>query len=352
MINEEMVSNLAQRKSIFSLKTIFIGIHIVIWGIVLFLPYYISSPPDFNIGPVPGLFFTLTGVVHVFIFYTNAYYLYPKFLNLKWWWFYFITVIALLVLSFQMKHAMLINWFPTVAKNVSLYKFIYPPSIGIFIASFIYRKVVNKINQEKSLKEQRAEKLASELKFLRSQINPHFLFNVLTNLVSLARKKSDKLEASLLMLSDLMRYMLYDSQNRKVFLQQEIEYLNSYIALQKLRFGDAVNIKYTIHRNEEIKKHQIEPMLLIPFVENAFKHGVGWIDAPQINIMLIVKDDVLTFEVSNQYDAELDINKDKDSGIGLTNVKTRLELLYSKHYNLEIKDKDNLFRIILILDLV
>ena len=347
-----MASNVVKQKSVFSLKVIFIGIHIVIWSIILFLPYYISSPPDFKIGPIPGLFFTLTGVVHIFIFYINAYYLYPKLLNLRWWWLYIITAVVFLAVSFQVKHAMLVNWFPMLTRDISAYKFIYPPSIGIFIASFIYRKVINKINREKSLKEQRAEKLASELKFLRSQISPHFLFNVLTNLVSLARKKSDKLETSLLMLSELMRYILYDSQNKRVVLQQEIDYLNSYIALQKLRFGDAVDINSTIYTNEEATKYQIEPMLLIPFVENAFKHGVGWIDSPQIDIRLNLENGVLIFEVSNQYDAELDINKDKDSGIGLTNVKTRLALLYNEHYNLEIKDKNNLFHVILTLDLL
>lgn len=347
-----MVLHVTKRKSIFNLKTIFIGIHILIWSLMLFLPYYIANPPDFKIGPIPGLFFTLAGAVHIFIFYVNAYYLYPKFLNLRFWWLYFVLVVLLLMVSFQLKHLILITWFPTVINNVTTYRFIYPPSIGIFIASFIYRKILNKINQEKVLKDQEAEKLTSELKFLRSQISPHFLFNVLTNLVSLARKKSDKLEPSLLMLSELMRYMLYDSQNKRVVLQQEVEYLNSYIALQKLRFGNEVSITSTISILEEASKYQIEPMLLIPFVENAFKHGIGWIESPQIDIDLSVGDGVLKFKVSNRYDSELNINKDKNSGIGLRNVKTRLELLYKKRYDLTINDKNNLFQIILTLGLV
>jgi len=339
------------RKPLLSLKFTFISIHVLIWAIILSLPYYIANPPNFNIGPLPGRFFTLASIIHALIFYLNAYYLYPKLLNYRLWWLYIIAIIALLLLSFQIKHLLLVVWFPAVIGDVSANKFIYPPSVGIFIASLIYRKIINKIREEKLQKEQQAEQLTSELKLLRSQINPHFLFNVLTNLVSLARKKSEKLETSLLMLSDLMHYTLYESQQDKVQLVQEIEYLNSYIELQKLRFGNEVNILTHIQTDDELEKYYIEPMLLVPFVENAFKHGTGWIDAPAITISLSTAHGVLTFIVANNYNDEQNIMKDKNSGIGLKNVKARLDLLYKGLYALKIEDSNAFFRIILTLKL-
>src|SRR5690606_35757520 len=149
---------------------------------------------------------------------------------------------------------------------------------GIFVISLIYRRVIDRITREKTLKDQRAAQLDSELKLLRSQINPHFLFNVLTSLISLARKKSDKLEPSLLRLSDLMHYLLYESQHDIVPLTQEVDYLKSYIALQRLRFGNDVPMDIMLPQAEEMDNLHIEPMLLVPFVENAFKHGTGWIN--------------------------------------------------------------------------
>src|SRR5690606_30151987 len=146
-------------------------------------------------------------------------------------------------------------------------RFIFGPSFFAMVAGTIYRYAADRILAERRLREREAEQLAMELKFLRSQISPHFLFNVLTNLVSLARKKSELLEPSLLMLADLMRYMLYDSDEKKVPLTKEAEYLQSYIALQRLRFGDSVDISAAMTLSPGGGERRIEPMLLIPFVE-------------------------------------------------------------------------------------
>jgi LytS/YehU family sensor histidine kinase len=246
--------------------------------------------------------------------------------------------------SFWLKYNILAHWFPDVLKDLTAYKFIFAPSVGIFVISIIYRRVVNKIQYEKVQAQRRTEQLSTELKFLRSQISPHFLFNVLTNLVSLARKKSDQLESSLIMLSDLMRYMLYDTQGKKVALTKEIEYLQSYIELQKLRFGSEIAINTVMELEEETVHYTIEPMLLIPFVENAFKHGVA-----QINIQLSVKNGQLTFDVTNRFDHENTTSKDENSGIGLTNVRSRLDLLYKDRHTLLIRDDNNLFHVTLTL---
>jgi LytS/YehU family sensor histidine kinase len=195
-----------------------------------------------------------------------------------------------------------------------------------------------------------AEQLSIKLKFLRSQISPHFIFNVLTNLVSLARKRSEQLEPALIMLSDLMRYMLYESDEKKVPLSREIAYLKSYIELQKLRFGDAVLIETDIDLAQSDIRQHIEPMLLIPFVENAFKHGMG-VDNPLIQIRLAANDGTLAFDVKNRFNDDENNSKDTSSGIGLENVRTRLTLLYPKMHELQVNKQDNLFHIHLTLRL-
>ena len=147
--------------------------------------------------------------------------------------------------------------------------------------------------------EKETENLKTELSFLRSQVSPHFMFNVLNNMVALARKQSDALEPSLIKLSSLLRYMLYETDEEKVLVEREIEYLNNYIDLQKQRFGK--NIRITTSFDEREKGYTIEPMLLIPFVENAFKHGTGIITDACIDIHLLVHNGKLVFTVRNRY---------------------------------------------------
>ncbi|MDB5242565.1 MAG: hypothetical protein JWP57_3190, partial [Spirosoma sp.] len=199
--------------------------------------------------------------------------------------------------------------------------------------------------------QQQAEQLRAELTFLRAQISPHFLFNVLTNLVSLARKKSEQLEPSLLMLSDLMRYMLYDVQDRKISLQKENDYLKSYIDLQKLRFGQQVPITCQIEVDHADYPYQIEPMLLIPLVENAFKHGVCVLENPQIQIHLSVRKHALVFTVRNRFDADSASQTDDNRGIDLANLRARLNLIYPNTNTLLISVTDNWFAVTLTLSL-
>lgn len=338
-------------KGTVNLKHIYYLLHILIWGTVLLFPYFVSSSQnEYKIGSVPGLLFTLSGVIHMIIFYANAFYIYPKLFNKRFWWLYVITVFILIAGSFQLKYYILITWFTEASKAAETYPFIFPASIVVLIISIVYRRVIDRIRYEKEQKEKQAQQLITELKFLRSQVSPHFLFNVLTNLVSLARKKSDKLEPSLIMLSDLMRYMLYDTQGKKVPLSKEIEYLNSYVELQKLRFGNDVEIENTVNINADTN-HTIEPMLLIPFVENAFKHGIGSFKDPSIKIKLTVVENELFFEAQNKLEDEPDNSKDQNSGIGINNVKIRLKLLYKGKYSLKIEDQKNIFHVKLTLDL-
>ncbi|MBC9930923.1 sensor histidine kinase [Chitinophaga qingshengii] len=338
-------------KTFFTAKYINITLHTLIWGMLLLLPYLISSPESgYSIGPIPGVFFTIAGVIHMGIFYGNAFYLCPRLLNRRYWWLYIPAALFLLFISFQLKYHIMAAWFPGLQHNKAAYRFVFGPSVAVLVISLLYRKILDRINEERRQKDKQAAQLSTELKFLRSQISPHFLFNVLTNMVSLARKKSDQLEPSLIMLSELMRYMLYNTGGAKVPLQQEVAYLNSYIALQQLRFGSDVDIRSEIAIGLP-DGHMIEPMLLIPFVENAFKHGTG-VDQPVISIRLFIRGDVLTFEVENYFDPVQDNSKDESSGIGLANVKSRLELLYRDHYTLTIHKEKSRFLAHLTLTLI
>lgn len=215
------------------------------------------------------------------------------------------------------------------------------PMVAILL-SVCYRIIIDNRAKQQLLKDRETQHLKSELNFLRSQISPHFMFNVLNNLVALARKKSDKLEPAIVSLSQLMRYMLYESDDYRVSLSKEIEYIKSYISLQMLRFGDSV--KTSIDVQGDIEVHTIEPMLLIPFVENAFKHGTGTLDTAQIAITLAVDEKTrrMRFTVTNDV-GPADDSKDSSSGIGIANVRRRLAILYPDKHDLSIMNSNNLF---------
>jgi two-component system, LytTR family, sensor kinase len=216
---------------------------------------------------------------------------------------------------------------------------IYSILIHITISWFESQKLkAELINQTKT----------SELALLKSQINPHFLFNTLNNIYSLVYKKSDDAPEALMKLSSLMRYTLYDSNADKVPLSKEVEYLKSFIELQQLRFKPDNFTKFDILGN--IEGFTIAPMIFIPFVENAFKHGSKKVDSPGIIITLAVDNKKTIFEVMNYVVTEETINKDTAGGIGLQNVKRRLELLYKDKYKITITQPENQFNVKLEID--
>ncbi len=236
--------------------------------------------------------------------------------------------------------------------------FQFPFFLAIMAVSFSYALIREHNRQEKERKERETEQLKTELGLLRSQISPHFMFNVLNSLVALARKKSDLLEPSLLQLSTLMRYALYENKHSRIALSEEVAYLKNYIELQSLRFGDDVEVDVELYGAAEgteqqvLERYEIEPMLLIPFIENAFKHGIGSINDPFIRIRLNLDEAAhsLTFSVANKIGQVQDV-KDEASGIGMRNVKRRLELLYPEKHVFRVSAEAALFEAILILKL-
>lgn len=321
------------------------ALHIFIWSLILIIPSLIFR--GHNVTGLSGTFFFITSLYHIGLFYFNAYFLYPKLLNKKTWWLYIIVLIVIVRLSHSAK-VFFLQLDPSFQLNETNGRIIFFGLIPFLVSSIFFRLISDRIRFERLEKEARAERLAAELKFLRSQISPHFLFNMMTNMVSLARQKSDLLEPSLIRLSELLRYMLYDSNEEKIPVSREIEQVENYVSLQQLRFGDDIKVNIGIQDNSS--DAVIEPMLLVPFVENAFKHGGGMARDPYITIHLAVKDNVLEFRVENNYHPD-NTAKDRNTGIGLANVKDRLRLLYPGKFELKIEDRNNVFAIFLKLDL-
>lgn len=201
-----------------------------------------------------------------------------------------------------------------------------------------------KVEKQKALIE--VQKVNSELSFLKTQLNPHFLFNSLNSIYSLAHKQSKDTTNAIVILSELMRYMIYEATEELVPLQKEVEYIKNYISLQLLRLKDSSGIKVNIHGNLNYK---IEPLLLISFIENAFKYGTDFQGNTIITIKIGVEEDILNLHVYNVCFSQKP--KDKNSGIGLENIKNRLNLLYKNNYSLEINSHKKSYEVNLTLKL-
>jgi len=331
-------------------KYVSVLLHVLVWSILFTLPHFFFDTRNIKPGFFPSSFFIITNLYHVGLFYLNAFVFFPFLFTKRKWPFYLIAIALLLIVSYHLKLFLVDNWYSEIIMDQWTYRVLFFPPIPFLIASIIYRLIIDKIARDKKQKEIIAEQLSIKLKFLRSQISPHFIFNVLTNLVSLARKKSEEMEPALIMLSDLIRYMLYESDEKKVALSKEVEYLKSYIELQKLRFGHDVAIDTDVDLSENSEQKNIEPMLLIPFVENAFKHGTG-ADNPLIQIALKANNQKIEFDVKNRFSEDANEIKDANSGIGLENVQSRLALLYPKEHSLIIKKGNDLFHVHLTLQL-
>jgi sensor histidine kinase YesM len=188
------------------------------------------------------------------------------------------------------------------------------------------------------------EKQKSEIDLLKSQMNPHFLMNTLNNLYSLVYQGSPRASDAVLKLSDIMRYMLYDTTEQMVPLENEVKYLRSFIELEMLRFKNQELVDIDIEG--EMSGKMIAPMVLIPFVENAFKHGNKYLPGMGIEIRLISLKEEIIFEVMN-FKASKELQKDNGTGIGLQNIRKRLELQYPGSHVLEITDGIDYYKVYL-----
>ncbi|MET7001489.1 sensor histidine kinase [Chitinophaga defluvii] len=210
-------------------------------------------------------------------------------------------------------------------------------SIGAVFFFGVIRHVYNYVNLKQAAQQLRIERQQAELNYLKSQTNPHFLFNTLNNIYSLARDKSDLAPESILRLSKILRYMLYETSGPYIAIEQDLKIMDDYIALEKLRYDDALRINF--NHDLENMKQSLPPLLLIPLVENAFKHGVSETrDRPFIDIHLSIKNRQLVFIVKNSTGDPAGDYKTKEN-IGLSNLRRQLELLYTD-YTLDVQQED------------
>jgi len=221
---------------------------------------------------------------------------------------------------------------------------------NFFITSFLVsgfavglRYAESALRKEEEIKELEREKLNSELALLKNQVSPHFFFNTLNNIYSLIEINQEDAQKAVLSLSKMMRYMLYESEQGNTRLSHEIEFMKGYIDLMQLRMSDRVRL--TVDWPEEYDDHDLPPLLFIPFIENAFKHGVSYQGNAFIEISLRSEKDQITFTVSNSISGAIGSAPQVASGIGLDNVRKRLALLYPGRHELRIDERDSVFSV-------
>ena len=224
-----------------------------------------------------------------------------------------------------------------ILSNLPIYFLFY-----IFVVVFQYLKD-NFIIQYQQNQQQKLQ-LHFELQNLKAQISPHFLFNTMNNFYGLAVENSKKLPDLMIRLSDLLRYSLYETQQQKVPLQDEIEYLKNYIELEKIRLESNLNVQFTVNVSNS-EKYQIAPLLFIIFIENAFKHARNIVDEPVfIAISIVVSDDgILHLTVKNNYNTNAENCFTNEKGIGLENAKKRLSVIYPNEKHVLNFHQDEMF---------
>lgn len=322
-------------------------LHIMAWTLFFAIPQFMRPEPRMHnhMPPVASMHSVgfwlymsiLQNLLLIPFFYFNTQYIFPKLLPAKKFWLLLLVQVLLVVAQYgygELLHSIFFSQMhggPGSGLSIFIHLVVLSVAYGYYLSREAARV-------EKMQKERENESLKAELQFLRWQVSPHFLFNALNNMVALARKQSDLLEPMIINMSGIMRYMLYETDEAQVSLRKEAEYLESYISLQSMRY-DNVKINVTIDI-PETSVQTIEPMLLIPFVENAFKHGIDFVTDPAIDINLSITDDKLLFSVSNKFTTGNPQMHDDAHGIGMVNVRKRLTLLYEGRHTLDIQLND------------
>ena len=332
--------------------------HLVLWALYFLFWVFVLSP-----GITRTDFFVNSFVIvsiHAAVSYFNMYVLLPFFLQKRAYLRYFVAIGLALFLGALLESAVfsvISTIGPDDKRALLSLRFILNAVMAIMytVAITMSLKLVKHwYEKEKLTKELEILNTETELKYLKSQINPHFLFNSLNSIYALALQKSDLAPELILKLSDILRYILYDGSNQRVSLDQELKYLKSYAELEKVRHGDRVNLSLTIDGG--IDTQEIVPMLLIPFVENSFKHGFGRDMANgYVKINIRVNKNTLNFELSNSKPlsgTEFKNQENYQGGIGLQNVSKRLGLMYPNKHTIEIIETDIDYKVNLKIDLV
>lgn len=328
--------------SFFSKRIVY---HFAFWGFYLLVFTLL-------LGSRNGYLFTLSmELINVACFavvvYFNLFYLIPTFLARK----QFIRYLALMTLSVLVITPLRIFFlYIRLTAYPELQDQLVDDQLLMFISTFLIvglstlsKIVTDWIRHQRELQELEKQTMQSELRFLKSQINPHFLFNTLNNLYALTLKKSDKAPDIVLKLSAMMRYMLYECNEKRVALSKELDYVKNYLELEQLRQGKNKDIKFEIAGETDGK--YITPMLFIPFLENSFKHGLqSDIDEGYVHIFVGIKGKLLDFYISNSKPMVKPGNI-ISGGIGLVNIKRRLNLIYPSSHEIIIDEQPEYYNV-------
>lgn len=346
-------------------RVITILIHVLAWsvfGIAAFFRQPLWYGEDISARLWLTQFTTLALLIAAF--YVNSFILVPRLLlNNR-------TVIYLLVILAMVGSIIVINaWvesaLSTIHRDFSLQEWKPPPlrfpaarrvnTLTVIICALVIvigtsMTVIQKWQRDRQEREQvEKDKLNTELSYLKAQINPHFFFNTLNNIYALTQTDAQMAGKAVHQLSRMMRYLLYDTQQSQTMMTQEIDFIRDYISLMQLRLTDAVKVDLQI--SPGMRDIQMAPMILLPFVENAFKHGVSTTEESYIRISVGRYEDKLDLKVSNSIVHQHGTTLDANPGIGLINTRRRLELLYPGKYKLETGSNNGIYTVHLTIDL-
>jgi len=332
-----------------------ITVHVAAWAYFFLLPvvFFPSTRyPNYQLSNTIIQMYVCIDAYLISFYYLNTQILIPQLLTKRKWIWYILTVIVCFVLFASIPKLFENAIQSEIPENVRMRMhrkhrpFLYPftGSSAVFFLvltiSTCSRVIQEWLGIEKKKQQIEHEKLSTELSFLKSQINPHFLFNTLNNIYSLALVKSDATADAVLKLSSIMRHVLSETKHDTVPLEKEIQFIKDYIELQKVRLTDKVTIRFLAEGKTDEK--QIAPLILIPFVENAFKYGISTKEASGILFKLKADDNIIDFTSENNIVAG-EKEKNEQTGIGLKNTKRRLELLYPEKHTLTVYKENNSF---------
>ncbi len=369
-------------------RIIILIVHAAVWICFFLLPYIFSPRPE-EFAPnatINKFYITLYISINVFLcafYYFNTLLLIPRLLLRRKWFLYILIITSSLVIFLYVPREItnLISgtteetlrhdfWqrrtemFKTVPKYIQNNQnqihrpphrnnkmWYFPGSYAIFIlvltvgTCIVLMQEWLKIEQKKD--EIEHEKINTELSFLKSQVNPHFFFNTLNNIYSLAVIGSEQTAPAIMKLSSIMRYILTETQTNLVPLQNEIDFITNFIDLQSVRLTDKVKVNFKAEG--DVEPIQIAPLLFIPFIENAFKYGISTKEKTVIEIYMLAANNKLSFTVSNTIVQAI---RGETTGIGINNVKRRLELLYPGKHDLRVEEQNNQFIVHLDIELL
>ncbi|MBV8389378.1 MAG: histidine kinase [Mucilaginibacter sp.] len=341
--------------------------HILIWGV--FGMIYFFQPLTFNIVVPYQLWIKQCLILGLLViaYYSNSFILVPQFLLKNKTSVYFIIVISIAAVI-VLANIYMDEWLNIRQLMEAAFHKSGPPRhhrgrdygwdfamiaiIALVLGVSTSVTTIQKWQKDKQEREElEKDKVTSELSFLKAQINPHFFFNTLNNIYALTQVDADVAGKAIHQLSRMMRYLLYDTQQGHTMLSQELAFVKDYISLMKLRLTDVVKINFD--EPTKLNDKPVAPMIFLPFVENAFKHGVSATQQSHIDIVILQKDSVLDLTVKNSIINDNSVSLDTNSGIGLVNTRRRLDLLYPGKYKLEIDElnANNEYTVHLILDL-